>query len=766
MTSPSTTGRANRLIDESSPYLLQHAYNPVDWYPWGEEAFRHAREEDKPVFLSVGYSTCHWCHVMERESFENDRIAELLNREFIPIKVDREERPDIDGTYMQATQMMTGRGGWPNSVWLTPEGKPWFAGTYYPPEDRDGVPGFATMLRRLAGAWHDQRQHVLEQADRVAEAVRHVSSGDHLRTRARLGQDGIDRAIEHYRRAFDPRAGGFGGAPKFPPHGALRLLLAEHVRHGEAELLRMATRTLDAMSAGGIHDHVGGGFHRYSTDAAWFVPHFEKMLYDNAQLLRIYADAWRVTGDERYRRTAVGIVEWLDREMTHDSGGFFSAIDADSEGEEGKFYVWALDEIMAVLGQEEGALFARCYGATGGGNYRDEATGRPTGANILHLPRPIETAAQDEGLPPDELRRRLADAREKLLHRRERRERPCTDDKVLTAWNGLMIGALSHAGRILDRPGWIESASQAADFLLSRVRREQRLCRSWREGTLGPDACLNDYAFLAEGLIDLHDATGEPPWLQRAEELLSVLDRHYTDPVGAGYYLTADDQEELLTRAKDPFDSEIPSGNGSVARARLRLAERTGRVRHAEAAGRMLAGFAGVAERVPHGVATLLEAAGMYSDRSPAQAGPEQSGAPHRSTQGPVTVEVLAEPPSVRPGARATLRIRVTIDEGWHVNSAEPGAEHLEPFSVDLTSGPLALDAPRFPAGEIIRAGDDEVSVYAGSVEAVVPARVSEDATHGGVPPKLTVRVQPCRDDGACLTPQTHELTVPLDVQD
>ncbi|MBN2492720.1 MAG: thioredoxin domain-containing protein, partial [Planctomycetes bacterium] len=512
MTAPDRRPETNRLVREQSPYLLQHAHNPVDWYPWEPEAFAAAAARDVPIFLSVGYSTCHWCHVMAHESFENLAIARLLNEHFVPVKVDREERPDIDEMYLGATQVLTGHGGWPNSVWLTPDRRPFFAGTYFPPEDRPDRPGFPTVLRRIAAWWATERRHVEAQADEVTDALRRMAGGSHMAGSGRAGRERVAAALAELRRTFDPRHGGFGTRPKFPPHGALALLLHEFELTGDRELLGMVTRTLDGLRLGGIHDHVGGGFARYATDERWFLPHFEKMLYDNAQLARAYVDAWRLTGTEDYRRAAERTFMWVLREMRHGEGAFYSAWDADSEGEEGKFYLWRRAEVREALGTAEGELFCRVYGVSEAGNYCEEATGRRPGTNIVYLEQPLEATAAREGLAPAALQARMDDALEKLRAVRSRRVRPHLDDKVLASWNGLMIGSLAHGGRVLGEPRYVAAAAAAARFVLAHLRAGGRLRRSWRAGEAKLNAYLDDHVFLAHGLLDLHEATGEAVW--------------------------------------------------------------------------------------------------------------------------------------------------------------------------------------------------------------------------------------------------------------
>ncbi|MCK4546339.1 MAG: thioredoxin domain-containing protein [Candidatus Eisenbacteria sp.] len=612
MLPPDGGSQYNRLIHETSPYLLQHAQNPVDWYPWGDEAFEKARKEDKPIFLSVGYSTCHWCHVMERESFENEEIAALLNEHFVPIKIDREERPDVDEIYMNATQLMTGHGGWPNSVWLMPDGRPWHAGTYFPPDDRRGRPGLKTLLRTLAEFWDTRRADIEKRAADLSATMRRIAGGAETPGFGEPTRDLVEGAIGSIRSAFDEWWGGFGGAPKFPPHGSLRLLFYEYDRTQDEALLPMATRTLDAMAEGGIRDHVGGGFHRYSTDAKWFLPHFEKMLYDNAQLVRIYVDAYRITGDGKYRDIATEICEWVLRDMVDERGGFYCALDADSEGEEGKFYLWDRKEILSILGEDRGEVFGRVYGVEGAGNYQDEATGHRPGTNLLFLPRSLDVSAKVEKIERSALECRLAEDRAKLLDVRNRRVWPHLDDKVLASWNGLMIGSLAHAGQHLDEPKYTAAAEKAAEFLLTEMRREGRLFRSYRDGRATLHAYLDDYAFTAAGLLDLHEATGNPLYLEEARALVEVLIEHYHDDDRGGFFFVADDHEELLTRSRDPLDRAIPSGNGVAACVLIRLSRLTGEARYRELAGRTIEAFAGFMAQAPRSTESLILATGHY----------------------------------------------------------------------------------------------------------------------------------------------------------
>ena len=536
---------ANRLAGETSPYLLQHKDNPVDWYPWGEEALARAREEDRPILLSIGYSACHWCHVMERESFEDEATAELMNARFVPIKLDREERPDIDSIYMEACQAMTGAGGWPLNVFLTPEQVPFYAGTYFPPEPRTGMPSWRQVLTAVADGWDERKGEIREGGARIAERLR---GGALLQPSAEpMNPAELDAAVDGLRRLHDRANGGFGGAPKFPPASALEFLL----RRGETEV---ALHTLRAMARGGIHDQVGGGFARYSVDARWLVPHFEKMLYDNALLARAYLHGWQVSADPLLREVTESTLDWMLREMRGPEGGFLSALDADSEGVEGRFYVWTLDQLREALGEDARAA-AEWFGATESGNFE--------GANIL-------TGGTGSPAARPDWRRRLYAVR-------KRRVWPGLDDKRLTAWNALAISALAEAGAVLEREDYLEAARGAADFVLEELRDgDGRLLRSWKDGRGRLNAYLEDHAFLLEALLTLYESTVEPRWFAAARELADTLIERFADDERGGFFETSDDHEQLVARRKDLEDHPIPSGNASAALGLLRLAALTG----------------------------------------------------------------------------------------------------------------------------------------------------------------------------------------------
>jgi uncharacterized protein YyaL (SSP411 family) len=553
----------NRLIHETSPYLRQHAHNPVDWYPWGEEALTRARAEDKPIFLSIGYSACHWCHVMEHESFEDTATAALMNELFISIKVDREERPDLDAIYMDAVQAMTGQGGWPMSVWLTPEGKPFHGGTYYPKEPRYGMPSFQQVLRAAADAYRNQRDKVDGQAERLTAMLRRTASL--AADGGELGADILVEALQQMRQYFDDEDGGFGSQPKFPQPMTLDFALSQHRRTGDLDALWMAELTLEKMAHGGVYDQLGGGFHRYSVDAIWLVPHFEKMLYDNAQLLRTYLHAWQVTGRPLYRRIVEETIDYVLREMTAPEGGFYSTQDADSEGHEGKFFVWTPQEIEALLDPHTAAIFGDFYGVSSRGNFE--------GKNILSVVRSVEQVAQRFKCSPAEVETALAQGRRVLFAQRETRIKPGRDEKILTEWNGLMIHALAECGVVLDRPDALAAAARAAGFILTNMTQaDGRLYRSYKDGQARFNAYLEDYAALSRGLIALYESAFDLRWLGEAAQLTQLMFEQFHDAANGGFFQTGIDHEQLVARRKDFVDNAIPSGNSLAAETLLRLA--------------------------------------------------------------------------------------------------------------------------------------------------------------------------------------------------
>jgi uncharacterized protein YyaL (SSP411 family) len=564
----------NRLANESSPYLRQHAHNPVDWFPWGDEAIWRAQHFDRPIFLSVGYSACHWCHVMEHESFENEEIARILNDNFVSIKVDREERPDLDQIYMHAVQMISGQGGWPMTVFLTPDLRPFTGGTYFPPEDRYGRPGFKRILLMLAQAWKEKRGDIDQAA---ADVTQHLQGMGALPGAVGpLNADLLRGAKDTLARAYEPRHGGFGKAPKFLHTMDIRLLLRLAKRFDDEQALHMARHTLEQMAMGGIYDHLGGGFARYSTDDRWLVPHFEKMLYDNALLVVAYLEGYQATGEPLYRHVVEETLGWVGREMTRPDGPFFSTLDADSEGVEGKFYVWTQEEIEATLG-DDAPLLVACYGVRPGGNWTDPHD-PTTPKNILHLEHSLADLSSRYRKDEDDLRATLSACREKLLLAREKRVHPGLDDKTLTAWNGLMITAFATAAAVLDRPEYAETASRAADFILAKMRtpdgRLLRTCSPTSEAKL--NGYLEDYAFLLEGLVSLYEATFDPRRLDEAREIAGVMLEQFWDDEAGGFFYTGNDHEALIARGKDPHDNATPSANSVAVTALLRLVKLTG----------------------------------------------------------------------------------------------------------------------------------------------------------------------------------------------
>lgn len=575
--------KSNRLNLEKSPYLLQHAMNPVDWHPWGKEAFAKAKNDNKPIFLSIGYSTCHWCHQMAKESFEDEKVAAFINRNFIPIKVDREERPEVDAYYMGAVQAMTGSGGWPLSVFLTPDLKPFYGGTYFPPEPRYGMPSFLQVLEFVSNLWKDKRAEVVANSEQVQKAlVAPPRSGG-----PELGKAALDEGYSALVSSFDQEQGGFGVAPKFPLPNSLAFLLRYNFRTGQGLALSSVLKTLDRMLAGGIRDHIGGGFHRYSTDRVWLVPHFEKMLYDNSLLARVYAEAYQVTREPRYREVVEEAIGWITGEMLGAGGGFYSAQDADTAEGEGVYYTWTPDEVLASLGMEDGTVFNRAYGVTKTGNFE--------GRTILHLESP--SSGETVGA--------LAASKRKLYAVRSKRVRPSTDDKILTSWNGLAISALSVGGTSMEESGPIRSARNAAQFILKTNSRDGRLLRRYAGGEAGLDGTLEDYAFFIQGLLDLFEASGEPRWLEESVRLAKVMVADFEDRENGGFFLTVKAEP---ARLKEGYDGPTPSGNSVATVDLIRLAELTGEQEYRKKAERTLRCFGTEIEQNPASHTMMLSA--------------------------------------------------------------------------------------------------------------------------------------------------------------
>jgi hypothetical protein len=589
----------NRLAGESSPYLLQHANNPVDWYPWGADALRRAREDDKPIFLSIGYAACHWCHVMEHESFEDPATAAIMNEQFVNVKVDREERPDLDQIYMTAVVALTGHGGWPMSVFLTPAGVPFYGGTYYPPAPRHGMPSFQQVLRAIAGAWTQRRGEIEQSLAGIMQVLERdmVAPAGGAQNAHALSVGALDAAYTALQKQFDLAHGGWGGAPKFPQPMTIEFLLRTHLRTGERSALAMATSTLTHMAYGGIYDHVGGGFHRYATDAVWLVPHFEKMLYDNALLARAYTHAWQVTRDPLFRQVATHTLDYVARELADPAGGFYSSQDADSEGVEGKFFVWSRAEIDDVLGAAA-PLFGDAYGVTERGNFE--------GHNILRRAAPTDALVERHGMSADEVEARLAQARQVLYEQRRARVHPGLDDKVITAWNGLALAAFADAARVFDRDDYRRLAADNAQFVLGALRTGGgRLLRTWRRGQAKLNAVLEDYACYADGLLALYEATFDEQWFVAARALADVVVARFGHPAG-GFYDTSDDHESLVVRPRDLQDNATPSGNAMATFVLLRTAALTAEALYRDAAEAALRAIQPVAANHPTAFAHWL----------------------------------------------------------------------------------------------------------------------------------------------------------------
>ena len=784
----------NRLALESSPYLRQHAHNPVDWYPWGDEAFEKARRENRPVFLSIGYSSCHWCHVMEKESFENEEIARFLNAHFVSIKVDREERPDVDDVYMTAVQLTSGRGGWPLSAFLVPDRKPFFAGTYFPPDDRHGRPGFLTLLKRLEGAWREKRADLESGAAEIAAEVAAASRVTVRGPSEPLSPANLGLLGSALSRLFDPDNGGFGDAPKFPPHLALAWLLRRGAA-GDPAALTMAEATLEAMALGGIRDHLGGGFHRYSTDAHWLLPHFEKMLTDNAQLLGVYARAYALTGNELFRQVARETGEYLLREMRGEEGGFFAATDADSEGEEGKYFVWEPVQIRECLGETEGSFFCEWYGVREGGNFREEATGRGTGASVLFLSKKISSTPGAEA--------RLAPLRFALLDARAKRIPPSLDDKRVAGWIALAVSGLAVAGRILNEVHFLDAARAGARFLLEDCRDDAgQLQRTWKDGAAKIPAFLEDEAFFVHALLDLaegDDEGGPGVWRDEAVAAAASMRARFKRKDGPGFTFSGEGNEELLVNARDFFDKATPSSSGAAAWALARLALKTGDAELAREAREAVDEVSWLMARSPHGTEswyfayeTLLDfedrfgvlplvdtagatrptvglGAGAFSLKGN---GDEARGAARASDRGEVaSVERafwMTFPSKVRAprGATSHFTLVFHVAEGWHLQGpdglrieasggAEPGSGSPPLFTFEEVFLPVPVSIED-TTGEVS-------SGWLGTFEANLSFSPSQEASKGEHDVTVRMRYRAC-GEGTCRPEAVLELSIPVEV--
>ncbi len=720
----------NRLIREDSPYLLQHAHNPVNWYPWGEEAFREAKRLGKPVFLSIGYATCHWCHVMERESFESEAIARIINRNFIAIKVDREQRPDVDATFMQAVMLLNGSGGWPLSSFLTPDGEPFYGGTYFPPEK------FAFLLNRIVELWREQREALVQQAGRLSAAV--VDNTQLQGEVKTVGAREYDRAIALVLQRHDDFLGGFGQAPKFPQESLLYLLLEDARRNSHQPSLKAADFSLQQMARGGIHDQIAGGFHRYSVDNEWLVPHFEKMLYNQAALARNYLAAFQLTGDAQHARTARRIVDYVLREMTSPEGGFYSATDADSEGEEGTYFVWTPDELEAALSERDATLAIALWGVTDGGNFE--------GSNILYLRDSIEQFAGRHPLDARAMQDDVDRISKQLLEVRNRREPPIRDDKILTEWNGMTITALAEASRVLNNPAYLEAASRSASWLWKTNRRSSgNYWRAHFEGHSSIEATQADLAWLAEAMLALYDASADEKWLGHARELIDAMIDQFWDRKRGGFFMGGKvvGGTELLTRPKDLHDGAVPSGNGVAMRVLVRLWHRTGEERYLSYANKLLSAFSGLISQRADAFSYMLVGA---SDLLWGESGSLQYAA-----RGRVRVDAMVT-------AHNEVRVAVAIAPGWHLNAHQPLQDYLIGTQLASVDAGLIEDVvyPQ-PVSRKLGFQRETLSLY----EENIIIRATLSARAGAELAPLKLRLQACNDE-VCLAPETLALNLSL----
>ena len=730
----------NQLILEDSPYLLQHAHNPVDWHPWSEAAFLKAKQQNKPIFLSIGYSTCHWCHVMERESFENLPIAALLNRDFIAIKVDRESHPDVDEVYMTAVMLMTGHGGWPMSSFLTPEGKPFYGGTYYTPEQ------FTSLLQQVNQLWKERPDDVIAQAEKVADAV---AESNRLRGEAKALDEGvIAQALKSMQNAFDEIQGGFGQAPKFPREPWLYLLLDQAQRHGDQAALQMLTVTLDHMGRGGIYDQVAGGFHRYSTDYEWLVPHFEKMLYNQAHLSRIYLGAWRITGREDFRRIATQTLDYVLREMTSPDGGFYSATDADSEGEEGLFFTWTEDELNAALDKQQASLATTLYGVTPSGNFE--------GRNILHLPQTLAEFADEKQRSLSDLLTQLEQINQILLETRNKRIPPLRDDKIVTSWNGMMITAFAQAADLLDNTSYRDAALKAAEFLWQQNRyKPGYLWRVHLNGQSSIAATQEDYAYLSESFLYLYDLTGEPLWLERAKELAGAMTGRFLDRQQGGFFMNeAESSITGMGRPKDEgADNAIPSGSSVAIHSLQRLWQRSGDLDFRKQTDGLISRFAPALEATPISYGYLLSA---VADHRHGELG-------SRAYAGQGGIRIHAD--TSQAAEQTLLNLKIQIPDGWHINSNQPSGKDLIATRMSLAeqSNGWQMGPVTYPKGKQQKLAFQQqpLSVYGGDISLQTLLKQIDGDHPGSTTLPVELQLQACNDQ-VCLPPETVTLWVDL----
>ena len=730
----------NRLVDETSPYLLLHAHNPVDWYPWSDEAIALAKKENKIIFLSVGYSTCYWCHVMERKVFSNPEIAAVMNKNFINIKIDREERPDLDEIYMTATQLLVQRGGWPNSVFLTPDLKPFYAGTYFPPTDMPGRPGFPTILDAVHEAWVTRATEVIESANQISNTIEMATSRGFTALNARaLDRSLTTSALDYLRTAYSHAYGGFGTAPRFPSPANLEFLLSAYQRESggqtaptkDESLLKMITHTLDMMAYGGIYDQIGGGFHRYAVDAKWLIPHFEKMLYDNAQLAKVYLQAYQLTQEPRYRRVAEETFSYIFREMTAPEGGFYSALDAETDAEEGKYYVWTADEIQKILGNpKDTSRFNEIYGVDKGPNFE--------GKNVLYVPEGSEV----EGSVKD-----LATAQEKLLTARTEREYPLLDTKIIVNWNGLMIDALAYGYQVLGEERYLAAASKAAQFILETLKKpDGELWHTYTAGVVKQDAYLDDYAFLVRGLLGLYAATGENQWLDTARTLTDKMIQLFWDDKNGGFYYTKADAKHLIVRTKKPYDSAIPSGNAVAVQNLLAFG-----TDYRDYAEKTLRTFAESMAQSPSSFMFMHFALNGYLT----------SEADEGSSE-PSIVTAIAKV-TKRDDAVFNVELQLKIAAGWHINANPAGQDNLIPTTVTVdANAPIEIVDIAYPKGRTTRFefSNDPLNIYEKSL--TIPLRLKQKPNvqrKKNAPIILKLTYQPCNDT-ECLFPETLDISL------
>ena len=721
----------NRLILEDSPYLVQHAHNPVDWYPWGEEAFAKAKRENKPIFLSIGYSTCHWCHVMERESFENHTIAKILNEHFIAIKVDRELLPDVDETYMTAVMIINGSGGWPMSSFLTPEGKPFYGATYFPPDQ------FRSLLEQVDTLWRTKQSELIEQADKVAEAVANYSRTK--QAAGTLSQTAVAKAVQQALQMHDANKGGFGPAPKFPNENILLFLLGQAERLNDPTILAAVRKTLDAMAQGGIYDQVAGGFSRYSVDNNWLVPHFEKMLYNQAHLSRAYLAAWRLTGDSGYRRIVTQTLDYVLRDMADSNGGFYSATDADSEGKEGTFFLWSEDQLKALLTEDEAALAIELYGVTPAGNFE--------GHNILNLPLSLPQFANKKGMVLEVLYHRVDNIREKLYHAREKRIHPIRDEKILTAWNGMMISTFAQAGSLLNQSLYTEAARRSAEFIWNNNQdSDGHLLRSHLDGKSSIAASQEDYAFFAEGMLHLYDATQDKIWLERASSITDQLIEKFVDPISGTFYLGNDRGLTSMSRPHDSgTDGAIPSGTAVALRSLQMLSKRTHNLEYRKQAQNLLAAYANSINNRPIAFAYLLAGVDDLQQGELTNIGYAAQGGIRAST-------------SIK-GDK--LSVKFNIPAGWHINSDKPLQDGLIATDLKLSNSTKGwqLGKVNYPKADLTTLGfqSEALAVYHGEIEIDAKLSQAKDADRMLA---VQLKLQACNDK-ICLPPETLTLRLP-----